>query len=103
MQIRALASNNDGKLIPGSFVNVQLPLLDIQDAILIPTEAVIPIQNGKKVFIQKKGVAQDVIVETATRTDKSIMILSGLNKGDTLLTSGVMSLRNGSLIQVKLN
>jgi membrane fusion protein (multidrug efflux system) len=84
-------------------VNVQLPLLDIQDAILIPTEAVIPIQNGKKVFIQKKGVAQDVIVETATRTDKSIMILSGLNKGDTLLTSGVMSLRNGSLIQVKLN
>jgi membrane fusion protein (multidrug efflux system) len=103
MQIRALASNNDGKLIPGSFVNVQLPLLDIQDAILIPTEAVIPIQNGKKVFIQKKGVAQDVIVETATRTDKSIMILSGLDKGDTLLTSGVMSLRNGSLIQVKLN
>lgn len=103
MQIRALASNHDGKLIPGSFVNVLLPLFDIQDAILIPTEAVIPIQNGKKVFIQKKGVAQDVIVETATRTDKSIMILSGLNKGDTLLTSGVMSLRNGSPIQVKLN
>lgn len=103
LQLRALASNKDAKLIPGSFVNVQLPLTDIQDAILIPTEAIIPIQNGKKVFIQKNGVAQDVIVETATRTEKDILILSGLKKGDTLLTSGVMSLRNGSPIKVKLN
>jgi membrane fusion protein, multidrug efflux system len=103
LQLRALASNTDGALIPGSFVTVQLPLNDIENAILIPTESIIPIQNGKKVFIQKNGVAQDVIVETATRTEKEILILSGLNKGDTLLTSGVMSLRNGTPIKAKLN
>lgn len=102
LRIRALAYNKDGALIPGSFVNIHLPLHDIENAILIPTEAIIPIQNGKKVFIQKNGVAQDVIVETATRTSKEILILSGLKKGDTLLTSGVMSLRNGAPIQTKL-
>lgn len=102
LQVRAIAENRDGKLLPGTFANVELPLDIIKDAIVIPTEAIIPVQNGKKVFISDKGQAKEVMVETATRTDASILVLSGLKAGDTVLTSGVLSLKNESPVKVKI-
>jgi membrane fusion protein (multidrug efflux system) len=102
LQIRAIAENKDGKLFPGTFADVKLPLDIIKDAIVVPTEAIVPVQNGKKVFISNFGKAKEVMVETATRTDASILILSGLKKGDTVITSGVMALKNDDLIKVKV-
>ncbi|MBK0368716.1 efflux RND transporter periplasmic adaptor subunit [Flavobacterium agrisoli] len=102
LQIRALANNVDGKLFPGTFADVQLPLTIIQDAIVIPTEAIIPIQGGKKVFVAKNGKAKEIKVETGTRTESDILIYSGLQVGDTLITNGVMSLKNDDSIQVTL-
>ena len=101
LQIRAITDNKDGKLLPGTFANVELPLDIIKDAIVIPTESIIPIQNGKKVFIANNGKAKEVQVETATRTDASVLVLSGLKAGDTVITSGVMSLKNEDLVKVK--
>ncbi len=101
LKVRALADNKDGKLLPGTFADVQLPLDIIKDAVVIPTEAIIPVQDGKKVFIANKGMAKEVMVETATRTDASILVLSGLKVGDTVLTSGVMSLKDEAPIVVK--
>jgi membrane fusion protein (multidrug efflux system) len=102
LKVRALADNKDGKLLPGTFADVQLPLDIIKDAVVIPTEAIIPVQDGKKVFIANKGMAKEVMVETATRTDASILVLSGLKVGDTVLTSGVMSLKDEAPIVVKI-
>jgi membrane fusion protein (multidrug efflux system) len=85
LRVRAIAENKDGKLLPGTFANVELPLDIIKDAIVVPTEAIIPVQNGKKIFIFEKGMAKEIMVETATRTDASILVLSGLKAGDTLL------------------
>ncbi|WP_298392401.1 efflux RND transporter periplasmic adaptor subunit [Flavobacterium sp.] len=102
LKIRAIAQNSSGKLLPGTFANVELPLNSIKDAIIIPTEAIIPVQEGKKVFIANNGKAKEVMVETLTRTDKDIVILSGLKVGDTVLTSGVMSLKEEDLIKPKV-
>jgi membrane fusion protein (multidrug efflux system) len=102
LQVRAIAENRDGKLLPGTFANVELPLDIIKDAIVVPTEAIIPVQNGKKVFISSNGQAKEVMVETATRTDASILILSGLKAGDTVLTSGVMTLKDETPVKVKI-
>jgi membrane fusion protein (multidrug efflux system) len=102
LKVRALADNKNGKLLPGTFADVQLPLDIIKDAVVIPTEAIIPVQGGKKVFIANKGMAKEVMVETATRTDASILVLSGLKVGDTVLTSGVMSLKDEAPIVVKI-
>lgn len=100
LKVRALAENKNGKLFPGTFADVELPLDIIQDAIVIPTEAIIPIQDGKKVFISNNGMAKEVKVETATRTDASILVLSGLKAGDTVLTSGVMALKEETPVKV---
>lgn len=102
LQVRAIADNTDGKLFPGTFAEIKLPLSTIENAIVIPSESIVPVQNGKKVFIANKGKAKEVMVESATRTDASILILSGLKEGDTLITSGVMSLKNEDQIKVKV-
>ncbi len=103
LKIRALTDNSSGKLLPGTFANIELPLKNIKDAIIIPTEAIIPVQEGKKVFIANNGKAKEVKVETLTRTNKDVVVTSGLKIGDTVLTSGVMSLKNDADIKVKLN
>lgn len=102
LQIRAIADNTDGKLFPGTFADIKLPLNIIKDAIVIPTEAIVPVQGGKKVFISDMGKAKEVMVDATTRTDASILVLSGLKAGDTLITSGVMSLKNEAPVKVKV-
>ncbi|KIQ14715.1 cation transporter [Flavobacterium sp. MEB061] len=102
LKIRSIADNVEGKLFPGTFADVKLPLSIIKDAIVVPSEAIVPIQDGKKVYIANMGKAKEVMVDATTRTDASILILSGLKAGDTLITSGVMSLKNEAPIKVNV-
>ncbi|NHN24482.1 efflux RND transporter periplasmic adaptor subunit [Flavobacterium jejuense] len=100
--VRAKANNQEGKLFPGTYANVKLPLNAIEKAILIPTEAIIPIQNGKKVFVVTNGKAKEVQIQTGTRTEESILITEGLKAGDTVIISGIMSLKPDTTVQVTL-
>lgn len=100
LSIRALADNPGGKLLPGSFATVMLPLQEVAKAIVIPTEAVVPVQNGKKVFVSDRGKAKEIMVETATRTQSEILVLKGLKPGDTVITTGVMTLKEGNPVKV---
>lgn len=100
LKIRALADNKNGNLLPGQFVKVELILQSSENAILVPTEAVIPEQEGKKVYVLENGKAKEVKVETGIRTANMLEILSGLKSGDTLLTTGILQLRAGMGIQI---
>ncbi|MEJ7692070.1 efflux RND transporter periplasmic adaptor subunit [Daejeonella sp.] len=102
LQIAARASNPSGYLLPGSFTKVDLPLAEIRDAILIPSEAIVPVERGKKVFISKNGKATEVLIETSTRTEKEVLVTSGLSIGDTLLITGIMALKPESPVKVKI-
>lgn len=102
LQLKATAANPSGELRPGSFAKIDLPLSNVNNAILIPTEAVIPVLKGKKVFISDHGKAKEVMVETGTRTDKDVLITSGLNMGDTVLTTGMMSLKPETPVMIKV-
>ncbi|MCL4637895.1 MULTISPECIES: efflux RND transporter periplasmic adaptor subunit [Olivibacter] len=102
IQIRALAANDSGELFPGSFARVQLPINMVKEAVLIPTEAVIPVQGGKQVFVCKGGKASAVDIESDSRTSTDILVNKGISIGDTVLTSGVMALKNGMNVHVNL-
>ena len=102
LQIKALADNSSGELLPGSFAQIKLTLATIKNAILVPTEAVIPVLKGKIVYVVKDGKAQQISVEAGTRTAESILITNGLNIGDTVLTTGAMSLKPDAPVKVKL-
>jgi len=104
LKIRALAENTKGLLLPGQFVRVELILGSTNNAILVPTEAVIPELNGHKVFINENGKAKEVVVQTGIRDNLRLEIVSGLHPQDTLITTGILQLRNGLDIQItKLN
>jgi membrane fusion protein, multidrug efflux system len=102
LQLKATASNSKGDLLPGSFAKIDMPLMNVNDAILIPTESIIPVLTGKKVFISSNGIAKEVMVETGTRTEKSVLITSGLKVGDTVLTTGIMSLKKDAPVIVNV-
>ncbi|RYE53099.1 MAG: efflux RND transporter periplasmic adaptor subunit, partial [Sphingobacteriales bacterium] len=102
LQIKALAPNPNNELLPGSFAKVKLALSEQKDAILVPSEAVIPVLKGKMVYISKNGKAQQVPVEAGTRTAESVVITSGLSVGDTVLTTGAMALKPDAPVKVKI-
>lgn len=100
LQVRAVCPNPKGLIYPGAFAKVQLELNDIDSAMMVPTESVIPDLKGKKVYRIKNGQAEAVKVITGLRTDAKIQITEGLAFGDTIVTRGIMSLKPGSAVKV---
>lgn len=101
LKIRAMAQNPGGRFVPGMFVKVEVSLSATDNAIMIPTEAIVPVLKGKKVYVVKNGKAEEKMVVTGLRTDKKIQIIDGIQLGDSLITSGIIALRSG--ISVKVN
>ncbi|MDZ7604471.1 MAG: efflux RND transporter periplasmic adaptor subunit [Cyclobacteriaceae bacterium] len=95
LQIRAICENDDEVLIPGQFANIDYILDVLPDALLIPSEAVIPEMNSHKMFICKNGMATQVQVEIGLRTEKEVQVVSGIAPGDSVITTGILQMREG--------
>ncbi len=99
--IKARAMYNGEKIFyPGSFVHVSVQLGKTENALMIPTAAVIPTSSGQKVYLGKNNVATEVPVEIGMRTAGQIEILKGLKPGDTIITTGLMMLKNNSKVKL---
>ncbi|SEP67904.1 membrane fusion protein, multidrug efflux system [Solimonas aquatica] len=97
--IRAVCANPKGQLLPGAFASVELVLDEIGDALLVPAAAVIPGLEKKNVYVLgHQGKAERRAVDTGTRTATQVLILSGLNAGDTVITSGLQQLKDGQAV-----
>lgn len=104
VQLRAQAPNHSGKIFPGAFARIQLVLNQNKSALMVPTESIIPILKGQKVYLYKNGKAQEQVVETGLRTPAKIEITKGLQAGDTVVVTGVMNVRpEASLKMTKVN
>ncbi|MGF7138671.1 efflux RND transporter periplasmic adaptor subunit [Roseimarinus sediminis] len=97
---RALYANSNEELKPGRFVSVKAQLSQIENTVSVPTQAIIPEMSGEKVFIYKNGKAQQVKVTLGLRTESHVQIRSGLQFGDTLLTTAILQLRQGIPVQL---
>jgi membrane fusion protein (multidrug efflux system) len=100
LKIRAVTPNPGGRFVPGMFVKVEVNLSANDNAIMIPTEAIVPVLKGKKVYVVKNGKAQETMVVTGLRTDKKIQIIDGLQLGDSLITSGIIALKANAPVKV---
>ena len=95
LKVRALYPNLNHELFPGRYVNISVKRVEIPDAIVIPSQAVIKEMGIDKVYLYKEGKAQPVDINIGIRTDAEVQVLHGLNVGDTLITSGTLQLRSG--------
>ena len=92
LKLRALSPNKEGKFLPGMFVRIRFVLEESEDALLVPSESIIPELEGYKVYIvDEDDKVQERKVEIGTRTDTQVQILEGLNEGDLVLTTGVFT------------
>ena len=101
LMVRAICPNKDEKIKPGSFAEVNLILKESDNAIMAPTQAIIPVLKGNRVYVLKNGTANLVDVKTGLRNDTTIQITQGLKSGDTIITSGIMMLKPGSHVKIK--
>ncbi len=102
IHLRARFRNVDRELMPGMFAKGNLVFGGKNEFIAIPTEAVVPEMDGKRMWVVKNGKAASVPVETESRDEKNVEVTSGINVGDTVLTGGLMQLREGMSVQVTL-
>ncbi len=58
--VRAFYPNKNEELKPGRFTSVILILSQLNNAIAIPTQALIPEMDGEKVFVYRNGKAEKI-------------------------------------------
>lgn len=103
IRVRARTQNTSGKLLPGMFANVSLGIASHQNAVMVPTQAIMPIARGKQVIVVKGGKATYVPVETGLRDADLVEIIKGVQAGDTVVTTGLMQLKpNGDVRVAKI-
>ncbi len=100
LQVRAVVSGRNPELVPGLFAQVNLQLGMNEDALLVPTQAVIPTIRNKQVVVLRGDSAQFTVVETGIRDSAYVEILHGVNIGDTVITSGLMAIRPESKLKI---
>ncbi len=98
--MRAICSNNDKTLLPGSFASVTLLMQVAKNAYLIPTQAMVPILKGQKVFVVQGDSAVERIIKTGFRNENRIEVTEGLQPGDSIIVEGIMYIKNGSKVKL---
>jgi membrane fusion protein (multidrug efflux system) len=109
VQVQATLANPQGKLRPGMFVQVEMMLGTSHSVIELPASAISYAPFGDSVYIVSdlkgpngqsyRGVRQQFVKLGGTRGDQ-VAVISGVNPGDEVVTSGVFKLRNGGAVLV---
>jgi len=98
LRLRAMCPNPSGRILPGAFATIEIPLQTADSALLVPSEALSADARGAKVYLFKGGKAESKTVDAGLRTDSVVQINGGLSVGDTVITSGVVQLRPGAAV-----
>jgi membrane fusion protein, multidrug efflux system len=109
IQVQATFQNQAAKLRPGMFVQVELPTGKPRDVIPLPATAINYAPYGDSVYVvvemkdpkgnSYRGVRQQVVRIEGSRGDQ-VAIVSGVNPGDEVVSSGVFRLRNAAPVLV---
>ncbi len=95
IKVRAISANANHELIPGAFAKLQITLATLNEAMVLPSEALIPNIKGQSVMIVKNGKAVLQQVIPGIRTENETQITDGINQGDTIIVSGLLTVREG--------
>jgi membrane fusion protein (multidrug efflux system) len=95
LKVRALVRMDTTVFIPGTFANVELRLNENKNALMVPTQAIIPREREKQLIVARSGKAQFVKVKTRIRQESMIEVTEGIQPGDTVVTTGILFIKPG--------
>ncbi len=98
---RAQTSNPERLLYPGAFANMRIILEELDDALLIPSEAVEPEIDGHYVYKVKNRMVHRQKVEVGFRTESRSQIAAGISPGDTVAITGLLQLRDSAAVSIR--
>jgi membrane fusion protein, multidrug efflux system len=102
IQLKATFANEDGRLVPGQFVNVAMTLSTLAEALVIPSQAVQSGQNGTYVFVVKPDKTVEMrVVQVGPTTDTKSVITKGLELGEQVVIEGQLRLVPGAKVDIK--
>lgn len=100
LKVHAIVENTDKNITAGSFAKVNFDMGNDNNAVMIPTECIIPEARDKKVIVYHNGAAQFNTVTTGVRDSARVEILKGINIGDTVITTGLLNIKPESKISI---
>jgi membrane fusion protein, multidrug efflux system len=102
VRLRARFDNQSGELYPNQFVNVQLLVNTLQDAIVIPTAAVQRGAPGTFVYVVKPDETVTVRpVQLGPSEGERAAVQSGLQPGEKVVVDGADKLRDGAKVSLR--
>ena len=101
-QVLVEVENAGNELLAGSYAKVNVTMqAGMAKSIPIPAEAFTLDKDGAYVFVATGGKAKIKHVETGLRTPIAVDVTGGLDEGDTVITSGLISLREGASVRIR--
>ena len=102
IKLKVLFDNQDEKLYPNQFVNACLQVGTLEKATVIPAAALQLSGNGDFVYVVKadNSVERREVKAGPAFGDDKVAILSGIQLGEQVVTTGIDHLNNGSKVQV---
>lgn len=100
VQVWVDAPNPEGKLKAGSTVNVKAVAKTVNDALVIPSSAVLTASDGSTsvMLLGSDGRAHQTSVKTGIREGDEVQIVSGLSAGQRVITEGAYGLPDGTKV-----
>ena len=98
MQLKAMTPNPNGTLMPGAFVRINVLMEAKNNILMVPTEAIVSETSGQKAFIYRNKKVESIMVETGTRTNDQVEIITGISAGDSLIVTGIMQITPRSIV-----
>lgn len=110
VRLQATIANREDRLRPGMFARVEVGLPEAEHVLAVPATAVLHAPYGDSVFVigetkdEKTGTTHRTVRMTTVRLGSTrgdfVAITEGLKPGETVVSSGVFKLRNGSPVVI---
>lgn len=99
--LRAVFPNPDGLLMPGMFVRARVEEGTIDQALLVPQQAVMRTPRGEPMayVVNGEGVVEQRVLKTSRAIGTDWLVTDGLAAGDRVVTEGVLRIRPGARVE----
>jgi cobalt-zinc-cadmium efflux system membrane fusion protein len=98
LDVRIAARNEDGRLKPGMFADVEMATTAVKDTLIIPDKALQSDADGQIVFVARDGAKfEKRPLKIGLEQHSRVQVLEGLKEGEKVVTEGSFILKSEML------